>query len=233
MKAKNDFVGDAKLAQDVSYFAKLSEAPEPARRELAYAVLTGIANNNLAAKPARESALVAARKIHADGQPVGTPSNKVTIESIGYEQALAGAQREKGDPALGAQLFQKLGCVNCHTVSKSEPLKGPFLGDITTRYNRAELTESILKPSAKIAQGFEPQWFETKDGEVHDGFIVRESGTEIEIRNAAGVAQVLAIKDITKRGKRELSIMPEGLASGLSVQEFASILAYLTSLNAK
>ena len=47
-----------------------------------------------------------------------------------------------------------------------------MLGGIAGRYSRAELCESILKPSAKIAQGFETQWFKTNDGDVLIGFCV-------------------------------------------------------------
>ena len=55
-----------------------------------------------------------------------------------------------------------------------------------TDTSRAELTESILKPSAKIAQGFEPQKIATVDGRTYEGFVVRESGDEVELRDAQG-----------------------------------------------
>jgi len=59
---------------------------------------------------------------------------------------------------------------------------------------------------------------------------VRESGDEVEIRNIQGVATVLQLKNVAKRGKLETSIMPVGLVEPLTVPEFASILAYLESL---
>jgi len=59
---------------------------------------------------------------------------------------------------------------------------------------------------------------------------VRESGDEVEIRNIQGVATVLQLKNVAKRGKLETSIMPVGLVEPLTVAEFASILAYLESL---
>ena len=96
---------------------------------------------------------------------------------------MAEAVKIPGDPKAGAQFFEKLGCVKCHTTSKNEPLKGPFLGDIFARHKRPEIIESILRPSAQIAQGFTPYTIETKDGTDYDGFIVRESGDEIELRN--------------------------------------------------
>ena len=118
----------------------------------------------------------------------------------------------------------------CHTISKTEPLKGPFLGDIANRYSRAELTESILKPSARLAQGFETQKFALTSGQVVEGFVVRESGDEVELRNAAGDATVVPKADIDERGASDISVMPTGLADPLSVPDLASILAYLESL---
>ena len=56
-------------------------------------------------------------------------------------------------------------------TAAGEPEKGPFLGGITTRYNRAELLEAILRPSAKVAQGFATNWFETTDNRKLEGFV--------------------------------------------------------------
>ena len=142
------------------------------------------------------------------------------------------AQQEKGDPKAGAELFVRQASVACHTVSPAEPPKGPFLGGIAARYSRSELAESILKPSAKIAQGFETQYFKTAD-DVVEGFVTRESGDEVEFRNVTGATAVLKKQDIQSRGKRDISVMPEGLAAKLTPQELSHLLAYLQSLPAK
>jgi putative heme-binding domain-containing protein len=152
------------------------------------------------------------------------------IATLDFERVVAGVQRTKGDPELGSLLFQKLGCTACHTISKTEPLKGPFLGDIANRYSRAELTESILKPSARIAQGFETQKFATTAGQVIEGFVVRESGDEVELRGGNGAVTVLPKADIDERAASALSVMPTGLADPLTIPELAAILAYLERL---
>ena len=108
-----------------------------------------------------------------------------------------------------------------------------MLGGISGRYNRSELCESIMKPSAKIAQGFETQWFKTNDGDVIEGFVSREGGDDIEVRNPTGVAVILKKKDINKRGKRDISMMPEGLVVKLTPEELASLIAFLESTTGK
>ncbi|HZQ46341.1 MAG TPA: heme-binding domain-containing protein, partial [Verrucomicrobiae bacterium] len=79
---------------------------------------------------------------------------KNIIAKLPYEEVVQAALSAPGDAGLGGQLFEKLACIKCHTTSKSEPLKGPFLGDITARYKKPEIIESILRPNAQIAQGF-------------------------------------------------------------------------------
>ncbi|HVR86552.1 MAG TPA: PVC-type heme-binding CxxCH protein [Planctomycetota bacterium] len=175
----------------------------------------------------QKAANQAAASLKLDSTQAG---ERILIKSLPYEQVLAEALKIKGDPKAGAEFFARQGCVACHTVSLTDPLKGPFLGDVAARYPRAELIESILKPNAKIAQGFATHWFETTQEDRYEGFIVRESGDEVEIRNILGVAIVLPLKSVTKRGKLETSIMPTGLVEPLTVSELASLLAYLESL---
>jgi putative heme-binding domain-containing protein len=163
----------------------------------------------------------------------GVPSTVTLIEAMKYEDVLAAVLKMKGDAVAGHDLFQRQGCIACHTVSPKEPQKGPMLGGISGRYNRSELCESIVKPSAKIAQGFETQWFKTSDGEVLDGFVSRESGDEVEVRNATGQAIVLKKANIVKRGKRDFSIMPEGLVAKLTPQDLANLIGYLESTSGK
>jgi putative heme-binding domain-containing protein len=136
----------------------------------------------------------------------------------------------EGDPALGQTLFARQACSTCHTASPEEAHKGPFLGGISQRYNRAELIDSIVRPAAVVAQGFATNYFDMKDGRHLEGFIVREGTTEVVIRDIVGAETTLAKNAIADRGAREGSIMPPGLVDSLTLDEFASLLAYLDSL---
>ncbi len=156
---------------------------------------------------------------------------KDAIKHLKYDDVLAAAQKEKGDADIGSRLFVKQGCIACHTVSKADPPKGPYLGDVAARYKRPELIESILKPNAKIAQGFETNVFVLKNGKTLNGFVTHEGGTEVEIRDAAGLGMTLKKTDIDERATSKISVMPEQLVDTLTVPELASILAYLEELN--
>ena len=154
------------------------------------------------------------------------------IETLKLEQVVAVAAKEKGDSKRGAEIFTKAGCIACHTTRGDEAPKGPFLGGIATRYSRAELCESVLKPSAKIAQGFETQWFKNKDGDDFEGFVTREGGDDLDLRNVAGITTTLAKRDIAERGKRDTSMMPAGLLDKMTAADVAALLAFLESLKA-
>jgi putative heme-binding domain-containing protein len=154
------------------------------------------------------------------------------IGEMSYEAVVAAAKKDRGDSKLGKELFARQGCIVCHTTSAEEPPKGPLLAGIAQRYNRDELCESIMKPSAKIAQGFETQWFKLKGNDTPlEGFVVKESGDQIEVRNITGVSTTIKSGDIERRGKRDTSVMPEGLVVQLTPHDLASILAYLETLN--
>jgi putative heme-binding domain-containing protein len=178
----------------------------------------------------KEAAVYAAKMIDLDNIV-----NRVGpfVAKMAYDEIVAAVTKEKGNAKLGSRLFFKQGCMACHTTSPQESPRGPMLADITTRYKQEEILESILKPSAKIAQGFETQFFQLNDGKILEGFVTRESGTEVEIRNLTGAVTIIPKKDIEQRGRREISMMPERLVENLTVQELASIWAYLDTLRSK
>lgn len=176
------------------------------------------------------AARATAKSLKIDQQPASTDQ---TIEKMKYEEVVTIATKSKGDAKAGEEFFTRLGCVACHTTRADEAPKGPFLGGIGTRYSRTELCESILKPNAKIAQGFETQWFKTKDDEEVEGFVTREGGDDLDVRNVAGITMTLAKKNILERAKREKSIMPEALADKMTPHDLASLLAFLEALKSK
>ncbi len=177
----------------------------------------------------REAAQLAATRLELD-QETAPQAGEPTVGGMKLPELVAQLEGRAGDAKVGRRLFTRQGCVACHAVATNEPVKGPLLLDIAKRYKRAELAESIVQPSAKIAQGFESQYFATDDGKIHEGFVTRESGDEVELRNVAGAATVLRKEQIEERGRREMSVMPSGLVDRLTVEQFAGLLAYLESL---
>ena len=156
--------------------------------------------------------------------------NGALIATMKIDDVVAQVVKTQGDAKHGEELFTKQGCVACHTVKATDPLKGPYLGNIATTYKRKELAENILMPSKTIAQGFTTNLFTLKDGTSQMGFVTLEAADKVVIRNIAAQEIVIKTSDITKRDKMTNSLMPEGIVSTITVKEFAGLLDYLEGL---
>jgi putative heme-binding domain-containing protein len=146
------------------------------------------------------------------------------------EEALAAVLKEKGNVALGEQIFTKATCVACHTVKETEAQKGPYLGNIAQTYKRPDLAQNILDPNKTIAQGFASEMITMKNGNAQMGFITLESASEVKLRNITSQEFTFKVADIQSRQKLPTSMMPPGLMMNFTVKEFASLLDYLESL---
>ena len=154
-----------------------------------------------------------------------------TVGTMKPADVIAAVGKLKGDVRRGEQLFSQQGCVACHTVKATDPLKGPYLGNIANTYQRPALAESILDPSKTIAQGFATNTLTLKDGTVLTGFVTLEADDKVSLRNIASQEFTVRPADIAKRERSEtVSLMPAGLVANLTLQDFASLLDYLEAL---
>jgi putative heme-binding domain-containing protein len=158
------------------------------------------------------------------------PKNPNQIGNMAYEAVSKRTLQTKGDAVKGKALFMKQSCAACHTDADGQTPKGPHLVEIGKRYPPAELVESILKPSAKFAQGYETYSFVMTNGKVHSGFIVSETAKEVHIRQTTGVPLALKLDEIDSRKRQEQSMMPVGIVNNLTPEELADLLAYMQSL---
>jgi putative heme-binding domain-containing protein len=183
--------------------------------------LAGLPGAIVAAPVEKESPLVL---------PKADPKNPNQIGNLPYEVVAKRTLAVKGDAVKGQALFKSQSCISCHTVADGQTPKGPHLVDIGKRSKAEELVESVLRPSAKIAQGYETYVFTTIKGQQITGFIVSESADAVLIRETTGVPRVLQRAEIESRAQQKLSAMPEGLAANLTPEELADLIAYLQSV---
>ncbi len=179
---------------------------------------------------ADELAAMAAQSNDPITLPKVDPNNPNLIGNMPVDQAIERSLKAEGDSSKGRALFESHSCLACHTIAEGQTPKGPHLVDIGKRYSKAELIESILKPSAKVAQGFETQVFVTTQGKVYTGFVTSEGAEEIQIRGNDGVSTVLKAKDVEERNKQPLSMMPAGLVNDLTPKQLAHLVAWLSEL---
>jgi putative heme-binding domain-containing protein len=138
----------------------------------------------------------------------------------------------RSDSANGEKIFyrQQPGCAACHTVRKKGGQVGPDLSEIGTKLAKEAIVEAILEPSAGISVGYETFSVELKSGDEAYGLLVSDSATEIAIKDAKGIVNHYKKSEVANKRKLKVSLMPTGLQQGMSAQEFADLVAFLSGL---
>ena len=162
-----------------------------------------------------------------------TTEDAARIVELDNEAAANALMNAQGDVALGEALFTRQGCVACHTVSRDQAPKGPYLGDAGSKWNRTDLIQSILDPNAVLAQGFQTQLLTLNDSSALTVFITGEVDGMVTTRDIVGVEREIAREEIVKQETLTTSMMPPGLIANLNIREAASLLDYLGSLKAE
>ena len=176
----------------------------------------------------------------AVARTIGAPADKLkglnlpappTRDELGRNAAELVAKVPPADrarrAALGQQVFDRAGCTKCHTTATQTTELAPSLKGIGGQ-KPEYLVESVLLPSKVIKTGFEAETFRTADDRVLTG-LVRDDGDALRVLSANGVVRVQKA-DVAARSVTKISVMPEGLADGLSPREFADLVIYLSTL---
>jgi putative heme-binding domain-containing protein len=137
----------------------------------------------------------------------------------------------RGNVQRGEELFfnTELKCVTCHKIGDRGTSLGPDLSRIGAERTRAELLDSLLNPSARIDPQYAAFNIRTKDDKTYMGIITRRNDVELVFRDANNREITLDADDVDSVRPSRLSLMPEGLLSGLTAQEAADLLDYLAS----
>lgn len=140
--------------------------------------------------------------------------------------------RRPGNSENGAKVFFRpdAACSTCHQVNGQGTDFGPKLSEIGTKLGKDALYDAILEPSAGISFGYEAWLLSFKNGDEAFGIITSETEEEIAIKQAGGVVTKYRKTDLMKREKQPQSLMPEGLAVVLPLQDLVDLVEYLSSL---
>ena len=137
----------------------------------------------------------------------------------------------EGSRELGEMVFFKTaGCKNCHRIGQEGTPLGPELTQIGKKYNRAQLLESILKPSKEIDPRFTAYVVETVEGRVLNGLLVSKNDREVLLKNMQSEIVRISAKDIEFMAPQQKSLMPELLLQDMTAGQVADLLAFLQTL---
>ena len=136
-----------------------------------------------------------------------------------------------GDPKRGEAIFfaEAMQCAKCHKVGEKGVPLGPELTEIGKTRTRAEILDSLLQPSAKVEPKFASYLVKTADGRSFTGLLVKRDDKQLVLRDAENKEVVLAAADVEAVQPSRLSLMPDGLVSGLTPQEAADLLEFLST----
>ena len=222
-----------------AYLFGLSSA-NPALRDRSAKALGAVGKEALPAVEARVESLPFAaipelQRIFA-WAPKTSPIFRVDAKKADPAAYFEFALKNAGAAERGRILFldpKGLACVKCHRIGTEGGDVGPDLSGIGAQFSRQELAESVVYPSRKIREGYQQTMVRLKDGRVTAGLVKGETPEELTLQDAEGARHAIRKSEIEQRKLSDVSLMPEGLAAGLSLQDFADLVSFLESLRQK
>jgi quinoprotein glucose dehydrogenase len=106
---------------------------------------------------------------------------------------------------------------------------GPDLEHVASRLDPGHLLQSLISPSAAIADGYALVTIQTKDEKTIAGTLRKDTETTLELTLPDGTAATVQKNNITDRTAVEISIMPP-IETLLKPMDLRDVLAYLQSL---
>jgi putative heme-binding domain-containing protein len=139
--------------------------------------------------------------------------------------------RDHGDPARGEAIFRRpdLACFKCHAIGGAGGQVGPDLSSIGGSAQVDYLVESILVPNKAVKENFHSLVVATTKGTILTGIKVRETATELVLRDAEDREVVIPTDQVDQKTVGG-SLMPEGLADSLTRSELVDLVRLLSEL---
>jgi putative membrane-bound dehydrogenase-like protein len=130
-----------------------------------------------------------------------------------------------GDADRGRAIFAR-NCQTCHQHQGQGHRVGPDLSGVAGRAPD-QLLSDILDPNKTVEPDYIVLVAATRRGQVYSGLLAEETATNVKLRRAEGVEDVLPRSDIDELRSTGQSLMPEGLEQNINPQEMADLIAFL------
>jgi putative heme-binding domain-containing protein len=134
-----------------------------------------------------------------------------------------------GDAVRGSLVFDAK-CAQCHTVYGRGGNIGPDLTG-SGRDNLDLILSNVLDPSLVIGKPYFVYVARLKDGTAYSGILVEDSPRRVVLKEPTGT-HVIPRDQLEKLVQQNISMMPEGLESTMSKDEFCDLMAFLLTKSA-
>ena len=153
------------------------------------------------------------------------PQPAVATNRSDVLKQFAQAAALKGTSADGRAIFQAR-CSACHKLGGIGNAVGPDLAALTDKTPQTLLIGTI-DPNREVSEQYTAFLVRLKSGSTLAGMIADETANGFTLRGVDGKPQTILRADIAELKAAGRSLMPEGLESGLSLDEMANLLAFI------
>jgi putative membrane-bound dehydrogenase-like protein len=136
----------------------------------------------------------------------------------------------QGDAGRGQAIYRER-CASCHRAGLEGQALGPDLVTVRTA-GKDKLLASILDPNAEVAPQYIGFQVELRDGDTLSAIIANETPSHVTLRMGGGEERTMPRSQVLRMASSGGSLMPEGLASGLTAQSLADLLQFVSAAEA-
>ena len=175
-----------------------------------------------------------AEAIENNGDPALNGRLQDYAGSLGGDLGLYAFALEGGNAGRGRGIFynsESAQCVRCHAVFEYGGNVGPGLAGIGHTLTRQQLLEALIRPSARLAPGYETVLLTLADGSETAGTVLERSPEAIRIKVGKEDIQTVARGDIA--AEESLPSSMPSMEEKLSRREVRDLVAFLSSLRAE
>ena len=161
----------------------------------------------------------------------GSIVNAPKVLSTEEMETLVVTIKEQGNPVNGEQIFRRaeLNCLKCHAVGGAGGKVGPDLVSVGSSAQMDYLVDSILVPNKNVKEGYQSLVVATDDGKVLTGIKVRQTDTDLLLRDIEDREFGIPLKSIEDQ-KSGTSLMPVGLVDKLTRAELIDLVRFMSEL---
>ena len=188
-----------------------------------------------------DAAKFGVRAIDASGRPIpalteslakaGGLSSGPRELSAEQMQTLVDEVKTNGNPHRGEAIYRRkeLNCLKCHAIGGAGGRVGPDMLSLGSSAQIDYIAESLLAPNKKVKENFNSLVVVTDDGKVRSGIKLRQTDTDLLLRDAEDNEFAIPLKKIEEQSNGA-SLMPAGLADKLTRTELVDLVRFLSEL---
>ena len=146
------------------------------------------------------------------------------------EHVLKGDVARTASARRGQDVIVRARCLDCHKLGDKGAGLGPDLTTLNSRFQPADILESIVVPSKVISDQYKSITVATQDGKLYNGMPIVADGPSLVLLLSDGTKATVPKSEIDEQKASSVSVMPEGLLNPLSLQEIADLMALFNSM---